>query len=260
MDVAGPRILIADDDPTARRLLKVWVHALGCEAAMASDGWEALGAIQHDLPALMLLGLEMPRMGGMEVLRALRREGLDLPVIVITAHGSIEAAVEAMKEGAYDFLPKPFDPKHLEIVIRKALEHRRLLVLVGRGFGTYSAARNLGYTFARAASFARKALGLAGHAASPRPSPRTHACVAGTRPRGAGHRPSSDSPPDCAVPGDLSPILRTAQYGRGRQPIPARLYSPEKEGVTHHRVGYGEMGDSCIPPPFDLPTRSMRPC
>jgi hypothetical protein len=69
---------------------------------------------------------------------------------------------------------------------------------------TYSAARNLGYTFARAASFAGKALGLAGHAASPRPSPRA-------LPRGAGRRPSSDSPPDCAVPGDLSPILRTAQ-------------------------------------------------
>jgi dihydroorotase-like cyclic amidohydrolase len=70
---------------------------------------------------------------------------------------------------------------------------------------SYSAARNLGYTFARAASFAGKALGLAGHAASPRPSPRA-------LPRGAGRRPSSDSPPDCAVPGDLSPILRTAQY------------------------------------------------
>ena len=71
----------------------------------------------------------------------------------------------------------------------------------------YSAARNLGYTFARAASFAGKALGLAGHVASPRPSPRA-------LPRGAGRRPSSDSPPDCAVPGDLSPILRTAQYAR----------------------------------------------
>jgi DNA-binding NtrC family response regulator len=75
----------------------------------------------------MLLDLQMPRMGGMELLRALRRDAIDLPTIVITAHGSVETAVEAMKEGAYDFLPKPFDPKHLEIVVRKALERRQLL-------------------------------------------------------------------------------------------------------------------------------------
>jgi hypothetical protein len=75
----------------------------------------------------------------------------------------------------------------------------------------YSAARNLGYTYARAASFAGKALALAGHVARSRPSPRTHAFVAGTRPRGAGRRLSSDSPPDCAVPGPLSPFLGTAQ-------------------------------------------------
>ena len=93
----------------------------------------------------------------------------------------------------------------------------------------YSAARNLGYTFARAASFAGKALGLAGHAASPRPSPRTHACVAGTRPRGAGRRPSSDSPPDCAVPGDLSPILRTAQYVR---PEHRRSFAVEVQSIS----------------------------
>jgi len=69
----------------------------------------------------------------------------------------------------------------------------------------YSAARNLGSAFARAASFAGKALALAGRAASSRPSPRS-------LPRGAGRRPSSDSPPDCAVLGELSSILPTAQY------------------------------------------------
>ncbi len=94
---------------------------------MASNGREALAAIHHELPALTLLDLQMPQMGGMELLRALRRDGIDLPVIVITAYGSIEMAVEAMREGAYDFLPKPFDPKHLEIVVRKALERRQLV-------------------------------------------------------------------------------------------------------------------------------------
>src|SRR6059058_4111936 len=59
-------------------------------------------------------------------LRTLRREGVDVPVVVVTAHGSIESAVEAMKEGAWDFIPKPFDPGHLEIVVRKALDREDL--------------------------------------------------------------------------------------------------------------------------------------
>ena len=120
------RILIVDDDPASQRLLQVRVRAIGCQVNVASDGEEALVAIHQDTPALILLDLEMPRMGGMEVLRQLRQNGVNVPVIVITAHGSIEAAVEAVKEGAVDFITKPFDPKHLEIVVRKALEHERL--------------------------------------------------------------------------------------------------------------------------------------
>ena len=123
----GPRVLIVDDDPTSRRLLEVRLAAMGCESVMASDGREALSLIQQEAPALILLDLQMPRMGGIKLLRALRRDGIDLPTIVITAYGSIETAVEAMKEGAYDFLPKPFDPQHLEIVVRKALERRQLV-------------------------------------------------------------------------------------------------------------------------------------
>jgi DNA-binding NtrC family response regulator len=127
MDTAGARVLIVDDDAASRRLLEVRLRALECDIAQAVDGQEALAAIQQEVPALMLLDLQMPRVDGMDVLRTLRREGIDLPTIVITAHGSIQTAVEAMKEGAYDFLPKPFDPKHLEIVVRKALERRQLL-------------------------------------------------------------------------------------------------------------------------------------
>jgi len=127
MDMAGARVLIVDDDASSRRLLDVRLRALGCETMMAVDGQEGLAAVQRETPALMLLDLQMPRMGGLEVLRTLRHDGLDFPIIVITAHGSIEAAVEAMKEGAYDFLPKPFDAQHLDIVVRKALERRRLV-------------------------------------------------------------------------------------------------------------------------------------
>ncbi len=126
-DIAGARVLIVDDDATSRRLLEVRLRSMECEVTMAADGQEALSLIQREVPSMMLLDLQMPRMDGMELLRMLRRDGIDLPTIVITAHGSIETAVDAMKEGAYDFLPKPFDPKHLEIVVRKALERRQLL-------------------------------------------------------------------------------------------------------------------------------------
>jgi DNA-binding NtrC family response regulator len=127
MNAVGARVLIVDDDASSRRLLDVRLRAAGYETLTAADGQDALIAVQQEAPSLMLLDLQMPRMGGVEVLRALRREGCDFPVIVITAHGSIEAAVEAMKEGAYDFLPKPFDAQHLDIVVRKALERGRLL-------------------------------------------------------------------------------------------------------------------------------------
>jgi DNA-binding NtrC family response regulator len=126
MDATGERVLIVDDDAASRELLEVRLGALKCEVAMAADGREALAAIHREAPSVVLLDLQMPGMDGMEVLRTLRKDGIDLPVIVITAHGSIESAVEAMKEGAYDFILKPFDPKHLEIVVRKALEREGL--------------------------------------------------------------------------------------------------------------------------------------
>lgn len=126
MNSACARVLVVDDDASSRRLLQVRLRSLECEVVVASDGQEALASIAKEAPALVLLDLQMPRMGGMELLRRLRRDGFDIPIIVISAYGSIERAVEAMKEGAYDFIPKPFDPEHLEIVVRKALERERL--------------------------------------------------------------------------------------------------------------------------------------
>jgi DNA-binding NtrC family response regulator len=127
MAPSSPLVLIVDDEAAQRRLLEVRMRSLGCQVATANNGHDALAAIERELPALVLLDLLMPEMDGMELLRRLKKNGVDLPVIVITAHGSIEAAVEAMKEGAYDFLPKPFDPAHLEVVVRKVLERRQLL-------------------------------------------------------------------------------------------------------------------------------------
>jgi DNA-binding NtrC family response regulator len=122
----GARVLIVDDDAPARRLLQVRLRALGCEVALAADGEEALAQIKKHEPALMLLDLQMPKMGGIEVLRHLRAAGTAFPVVVITAHGSVESAVGAMKEGAYDFITKPLDANHFDIVVRKALESEAL--------------------------------------------------------------------------------------------------------------------------------------
>jgi DNA-binding NtrC family response regulator len=120
------RVLVVDDDPASRRLLEVRLRPLECDAAAAVNGEQALSAIRQNPPDLVLLDLQMPRMGGIEVLRALRHEGINIPTIVITAHGSIETAVEAMKEGASDFITKPVDAKHFDIVVRKVLEREGL--------------------------------------------------------------------------------------------------------------------------------------
>lgn len=126
MQTSGTRVLIVDDDPASRRLLEVRLRPLECDVATAGNGEQGLTAIRKDPPDLVLLDLQMPKMGGIEVLRALRNEGIKVPTIVITAHGSIETAVEAMKEGAYDFITKPIDATHFDIVVRKALEREGL--------------------------------------------------------------------------------------------------------------------------------------
>src|SRR5437588_5219060 len=126
MQTGGARVLIVDDDPASRRLLEVRLRPLECDVSTAGNGEQALSAIRKDPPDLVLLDLQMPQMGGIEVLRTLRKEGINVPIIVITAHGSIETAVEAVKEGAYDFITKPVDPNHFDVVVRKLLEREGL--------------------------------------------------------------------------------------------------------------------------------------
>ncbi len=122
------KILIVDDDPDIAMMLEDRLQATGYGTVIAADGIEALELVEKEAPNLLLLDLDMPRMTGLEVLKKLPgvRPSDDLPVIVMTAHGSIEAAVEAMKDGAYDFLTKPLDKDHLLLVISKALERDSL--------------------------------------------------------------------------------------------------------------------------------------
>ena len=121
------RVLLVDDDPDILEVLSDRLQLMGLEVACASDGQEALSLLRREAPPLTLLDLQLPRLNGLEVLKAIRREGIETTVIVITAWGTPERAVEAMRAGAYDFIPKPLDPGHLELVIKKALERDTLI-------------------------------------------------------------------------------------------------------------------------------------
>jgi DNA-binding NtrC family response regulator len=119
-------ILIVDDDPDIREVLKVRLDALGYRLLAAGSGIECLRLIEQQHPQLVLLDVQMPDFNGIELLKELRKLENDLPVIMITAYGTIELAVQAMKDGAYDFIPKPFDLEQLRIVVTKALERETL--------------------------------------------------------------------------------------------------------------------------------------
>ena len=121
------KILIVDDDVQLRQLLGDRLAANGYRVTYATNGREGVEQAQEQNPDAMLLDLEMPEKNGMAALSEIREFNTELPIIILTAHGTLSRAVEAMKRGAYDFLPKPCEPDHLLLVIRKALERKHLL-------------------------------------------------------------------------------------------------------------------------------------
>ena len=121
------RILVVDDDDNLRWVLQTQLEDSGYEVATAEDGAVAVAFLQHSRPALVLTDLKMPGMSGLELLQQIRADEPELPVIVITAFGTIQSAVEAVKAGAYDYLTKPIDYDDLALGIRRALEHTHLI-------------------------------------------------------------------------------------------------------------------------------------
>src|ERR1700742_165886 len=118
-------IVIVDDDPVQRRLLEAAITRSGMSAVTAPGGGPALDLIKGpkgDQISLILLDLMMPDMDGLEVLTKLRASHPDLPVIVLTAKGGIDSAVEAMRAGANDFLAKPASPERIAVSIRNQLK------------------------------------------------------------------------------------------------------------------------------------------
>jgi DNA-binding NtrC family response regulator len=119
-------ILVADDDAFIQEALMDRLESLGYRVLQAMDGVQALEMIERCDPQMAFLDIEMPGMKGMEVLREIHRRERNLPVVMITAYGTIDLAVEAMKEGAYDFIAKPFKGSHIALLVQKALEQQRL--------------------------------------------------------------------------------------------------------------------------------------
>ena len=121
------RLLIVDDEADGRDALAELAQRWGYDVLTASDGTEALRRAIEWHPDLLLTDLVMPNMDGLWLLRALRAELPDVPVLLLTGRGTVQTAVQAIKEGAWDFIEKPLDPARLRVVLERALEKQETL-------------------------------------------------------------------------------------------------------------------------------------
>jgi signal transduction histidine kinase len=118
----GIRILVADDDPDIVFGLSERLRWLGHDVVTANDGQAALAAVESHALDLALLDVSMPQLNGIEALKCIRKRWPNLPVVVVTAYGTIRLAVEAMKEGAVDFITKPFEPGQIDLIVATTVE------------------------------------------------------------------------------------------------------------------------------------------
>jgi len=123
---ARNRILVVDDEASMRELLVIMLRREGYQVEEAGDGGAALEKIQSDTFDLIISDIKMPRLTGIDLLRRIREQDLDIVVMMITAFSTTEEAVEAMKLGAYDYITKPFKNDEIRLVVRNALERSRL--------------------------------------------------------------------------------------------------------------------------------------
>lgn len=127
MPSKSPTILVVEDDPDNRELLAEALTKAGYEVVVANSGEEALRKAEAQSFRLILSDIQMGAVSGMELLKWFRKEVADTPVILLTAYGSVETAVEAMKNGAFDYVTKPVNLRELFIIVERALEHQALV-------------------------------------------------------------------------------------------------------------------------------------
>ena len=121
------RILVVDDEQHVRNSLATWFREDGYEVATAASGKDALAALAREGTNILLVDIKMPGMDGLELQRKVRELAPDATIIIMTAYASVETAVQALKEGAYDYIVKPFDPEEVSRLVRKAAERYSLL-------------------------------------------------------------------------------------------------------------------------------------
>lgn len=120
-------ILIADDEPLTRQSLYEILKIEGYKVTTARDGLEALGLIEKLLPKIVISDMKMPGIDGLQLVKEIKARGLEIPVILITGYGSIETAVEAMREGAFDYITKPIVDNEIKVVIQKIIKQQELI-------------------------------------------------------------------------------------------------------------------------------------
>lgn len=120
------KILVVDDEQSLREVLSIMLKRTGYAVTSVADGEEAIELLNKDIFDLVITDLRMPKIDGMEVLKAAKSASPETVVLIITAFASADSAVEAMKQGAYDYLTKPFQVDEVQLIIRNALEKRRL--------------------------------------------------------------------------------------------------------------------------------------
>lgn len=125
-----PLVLMVEDSPSLIAVYLSYLKNENCQLVIKSNGAEAIDYLKNNIPFVVLLDLKLPDMDGMEILKYINRQEMPCSVVVITAHGSIDVAVDAMRFGAFDFIEKPFNAKRLLVTLRNALERQHLNNLV----------------------------------------------------------------------------------------------------------------------------------
>ena len=121
------KILVVDDEAIIRESLRDWLSDAGHQVLTAENGPQALEIVEKDKPGIAVVDLVMPGMDGIELLKKAREVSPSIEVIIITAYASIPTAIAAIREGAYDYIEKPFSPEKVELLIKKLVEHQRLI-------------------------------------------------------------------------------------------------------------------------------------
>src|SRR3972149_1610345 len=120
------KILVVDDELNMRLVLSAMLRKEGFEVAAASDGQQALKSLEEENFSAVVMDLKMPNLDGMGLLSQVVKKYPATPVVIITAHGTIATAVEALKKGAFDYITKPFEQDELKSVVHKAVRTRNL--------------------------------------------------------------------------------------------------------------------------------------